>query len=323
MSPAGGSVTCGAQAPSSNPAVEDSLVSHVPVMVTEVLELLAPRPGALLMDLTLGAGGHAAAWLEASAPDGRVLGCDRDPSALELAGARLAAAGARLETWHGTSAECLQRAADEGRAPDAILADLGVSSMQLDQLERGFLLREDALLDMRMDTSRGETAADYLARVREDELADVLFRYGDEPRSRVLAAAIVERRRRRPLRTTGDLRDLVEQVLRRAGGKVHPATRTFQALRMAVNDELPLLQETLEQALELLPVGARLAVIAFHSGEDRLVKRAFRAAADAGRVELLTRRPLRPSPDEVRSNRRARSARLRGVRRLELEEEPR
>jgi len=286
-------------------------------MVAEVLEALAPRPGATLLDLTLGAGGHSAAWLQASAPDGRVVGCDRDPSALELASARLADHAGRLTTWHGTSAECLARAADEGLEPDAILIDLGVSSMQLDQLERGFLLREDALLDMRMDTSRGETAAEYLAHVREDDLADVLHHYGDEPRARGLARAIVERRKRRPIRTTGDLRDLVAQTLRRAGGKVHPATRTFQALRMVVNDELPLLEQSLPLALALLPPGGRLAVIAFHSGEDRLVKQAFRAASDAGQVELLTRRPLRPGRDEVHANRRSRSARLRAARRPE------
>jgi 16S rRNA (cytosine1402-N4)-methyltransferase len=281
-------------------------------MAGSVASLLAPAPDRVLLDLTVGAGGHAEAFLLASAPTGSVVGVDRDPSALELARRRLVAHGSRVRLLHADFAGALRRLAGEGLRPDAILMDLGVSSMQLDEPARGFSLREDALLDMRMDPQAGDTAADVLNRSSEAELARILRDFGDEPAAERLARAFAVRRRERPFRTTGDLRSLVEEVLGRRGGKVHPATRTFQALRIAVNGELDQLREALPLALALLAPGGRLAVISFHSGEDRLVKEFFARAAREGH-RLLTPRPAVAGREEQRSNRRSRSARLRAL----------
>jgi 16S rRNA (cytosine1402-N4)-methyltransferase len=295
--------------------LEETLMGHVPVMAGEFLRLVDAGPEQLLVDLTVGAGGHTRAFLDASAPTGRVLASDRDERALALARESLADQGERVSLHHADAATRLEQLAEEGVRPDVILMDLGVSSMQLDEPERGFSLRADGPLDMRMDRSTGETAAELLARLSEQELLTLLREAGDVQRAHRVVAAVMERRDRRPFRTTGDLRELIEHVAGRRGGKVHPATQVFQALRMAVNDELGQLALVLERALELLPVGGRMAVLAFHSGEDRLVKRAFRAAKDEGSAELLTRRPERATREEVLSNRRSRSARLRVLRR--------
>jgi 16S rRNA (cytosine1402-N4)-methyltransferase len=295
--------------------LEEAVMGHVPVMAGEFLRLVDAGPEQLLVDLTVGAGGHTRAFLDASAPTGRVLGSDRDERALALARESLADLSDRVSLHHADAVTRLGQLADEGVRPDVILMDLGVSSMQLDEPERGFSLRADGPLDMRMDPSTGETAAELLARLSEQELLTLLREAGNVQRAHRVVAAVMERRARRPFRTTGDLRELIEHVAGRSGGKVHPATQVFQALRMAVNDELGQLTQVLELALELLPTGGRLAVIAFHSGEDRLVKHAFRAASDAGRAELITRRPERATRDEVLSNRRSRSARLRVLRR--------
>ncbi len=285
---------------------------HVPVMAGSVASLLAPAPDRVLLDLTVGAGGHAEAFLLASAPTGSVVGVDRDPAALELARQRLASHGPRVRLLHADFAGALRQLAGEGLRPDAILMDLGVSSMQLDDPARGFSLREDALLDMRMDPRGDLTAADVLNRSGEAELARILREFGDEPAAARLARAFVARRRERPFRTTGDLRELVEAVLGRRGGKVHPATRTFQALRIAVNGELDQLRAALPLALERLAPGGRLAVLSFHSGEDRLVKEFFARAAREGH-RLLTPRPEVADREEQRRNRRSRSARLRAL----------
>jgi 16S rRNA (cytosine1402-N4)-methyltransferase len=285
---------------------------HVPVMAGDVLAFLLPAPDRVLLDLTVGAGGHAEAFLQASAPTGRVLGVDRDATALELARARLAPFGARARLVHGDFVTALARLSEEGLRPDAVLADLGVSSMQLDDPARGFSLREDALLDMRMDSRQGATAADLLNRASEDELVQMLRDLADEPAAERLARAFVARRRERPFRSTGDLRVVVETTLGSRGGRIHPATRTFQALRMAVNDELGQLTAMLPAALERLAPGGRLVVLSFHSGEDRIVKDFFARAAREGH-ELLTRRPQLPGRDEQRTNRRSRSARLRAL----------
>ncbi|MGQ0552139.1 MAG: 16S rRNA (cytosine(1402)-N(4))-methyltransferase RsmH [Planctomycetota bacterium] len=296
----------------------DAPVRHVPVMAGQVLNLLGASPGQVLADLTVGAGGHAGQFLRATAPTGTVIACDRDESALALARERLAEFGARVRFLHGTAPECLALLQAEvrggARAPDGLLLDLGVSSMQLDELERGFSLHGDAPLDMRMDPSRGETAAAWLARASAEELERALREDGGEPAASRVARALIERRARRPIRTTGDLREIIEQALHRRGGRVHPATRSFQALRMQVNRELPLLQEALTLALALLPPGGVLAVLSFHSGEDRLVKQAFREAGRQG-FELLTPHALAPERSEVVANRRSRSAHLRAVRR--------
>ena len=286
---------------------------HVSVMAGDVLALLEPAPERVLLDLTVGAGGHAEAFLLASAPTGSVVGVDRDPAALELARERLAPFGRRARLLHGDFVTALRQLAAEGLRPDAILMDLGVSSMQLDEPERGFSLREDARLDMRMDPRQPRTAETLLAELDEAGLARLLRELGDEPQAERIARALVARRRSRPFRTTGDLRGAVEEALGRRGGKVHPATRTFQALRIAVNDELSQLRDALPLALSLLPPGGRLAVISFHSGEDRLVKDAFSRAAREGHG-LLTRRPIVAGREEQRSNRRSRSARLRALR---------
>lgn len=290
-------------------------MSHVPVMAVEVLQLLAASPGHRLVDLTVGAGGHAGAFLRATAPTGTVLGCDRDPHALALAEVNLAEFGPRVEFRRGDSVSVLQGLLREGVQADAVLMDLGVSSMQLDEIDRGFTFREDTRLDMRMDPDQPVTAADLVNSATEAELARVLREYGDEPRAERIAAALVERRRSRPFRTTGDLRTLIETVLKRRGGKVHPATRSFQALRIATNRELELARASLPLALQLLRPGGRLAVISFHSGEDRLVKQAFAELVAAGQASEVTGKPVEPGRDEVRKNRRSRSARLRVLQR--------
>jgi len=283
---------------------------HTPVMAGDVLEGLGVRAGFFLADLTVGAGGHAAAFLRASAPTGRLFASDRDETALALARRRLEPEHDRVRWHHGDSLEALAVLEREGLRPDGILLDLGVSSMQLDEVDRGFSLREDAALDMRMDRRQARTAADLLAELARGELERVL-REGDAPRAGGLARAIVERRRQRPFRSTGDLRRFVEERTGRRSGRIHPATQVFMALRMAVNDELPLLARTLPLAIERLAPAGRLAVISFHSGEDRLAKQAFREAQRRGQGRSLTAKPRRPGGREIARNARARSARLR------------
>jgi len=286
-------------------------MGHVPVMAVEVMELLDPRAGQLLVDLTVGAGGHARCFLEATAPTGRVLAADRDSEALALAECNLADLSERVTFQHGDSVSVLRSLIQRGVAPDGILMDLGVSSMQLDDEERGFSLREDGPLDMRMDANQKTTAADIVNRMRPDRLETLLREEGDEHRCRVIVAAIVERRKLRKFRTTGDLRVVIEGALRSKGGRTHPATKTFQALRIATNTELSLIRESLPLAVQCLAPGGRLAVISFHSGEDRIVKHDFRDLAKQGLGAVLTAKPISAERAEVRSNRRSRSARLR------------
>lgn len=283
---------------------------HRPVLLAEALELLAVRPGGCYVDGTVGLGGHAAEILRRSAPDGRLLGVDRDPEALELARQALAPFGARLRLAHGDYREIPELLG--GERPDGILLDLGVSSVQLDTPERGFSFRADAPLDMRMDRSRGETAAEAVNRLREDELADLIYRFGEERASRRIARAIVFARRRRRIETTGELAAIVRGAARRGRPGLDPATRTFQALRIHVNRELEGLGEAIGSLARSLAPRGRMAVIAFHSLEDREVKQTFRGLAREG-FRLLTRKPIRPGAEEVRANPRARSARLRGI----------
>ena len=276
------------------------------------MELLAVRPGGFRVDGTVGAGGHAAEILRRSGPDGRLLGGDRDADALAAAAHTLAPFGARARL---VQADYRELPALLAEAPDAILLDLGVSSIQLDRAERGFSLRTDGPLDMRMDRRGGPTAADLVNRLPEAELADLIYRYGEERASRRIARRIVEARRRSPLRTTRELAELVRAAVGRPrGARIDPATRTFQALRIRVNRELEGLGEAFTSLAHRLAPGGRLAVIAFHSLEDREVKQTFRSLAGAG-FRLLTRKPVRPGADEVRRNPRARSARLRAVER--------
>jgi len=273
------------------------------------------RPGGFWVDGTLGAGGHAAALLERCAPDGRLLATDRDAETLDRAPRGLAGSG-RAELVHADFRELPALLDERGARPDGVLLDLGVSSLQLDDPERGFSFRADGPLDMRLDRSRGETAADLVHGLAECDLADLIYRYGEERASRRVARAIVRARERQPLATTGELAAVVRRVVprgRRFG--LDPATRTFQALRIAVNRELEGLGDALRALAARLAPGGRLAVIAFHSLEDREVKHGFRALARDG-FRLLTRKPIRPGEAERIANPRSRSARLRGLERL-------
>ena len=285
--------------------------AHVSVLLEPVLELLQPRGGVgfRALDCTVGAGGHAYALLERSAPDGWLLGLDADLGALEQARQRLARFEDRCELVQHNFVELARL--DIGMY-DAVLMDLGLSSMQLDTSGRGFSLQRDEPLDMRFDPTRGESAAGLLQRVSQDELERILREYGEERRARAIARRIVERR---PIERTSQLVAAVTSVLGPARGRIHPATRTFQAIRIAVNGELDVLERGLDAALDKLTPGGRLAVISFHSLEDRIVKWRFRGWADAGRVRILTKKPLTASDEEQSSNPRSRSAKLRAVER--------
>ena len=288
---------------------------HVPVMTDEVVAALQPERGGLFVDCTVGLGGHARALLERGAT--RLVGIDRDPAALALAGAALAAWGSRVELVHGDYRDAPRFLDARGiEAIDGAVADLGVSSLQLDGAGRGFSFQRDEALDMRMDTSRGPTAADLIGETDERDLADVIYRYGEERRSRAVARAIVAARRDAPIRTTTQLASVVRRVVGRSG-RIDPATRTFQAIRIWVNDELEGLDGFLRTICARLRVGARFAVVTFHSLEDRPVKHSFRALAAEGEMfRLLTKKSLVPGDEELRSNPRARSARLRAIARV-------
>ena len=301
--------------------------AHMPVLVEVVVRWVRPRPGACLVDATVGLGGHAAALLAAAAPGTRLLGLDRDPDALARAARRLADfPGVELRHAHFTELPAVLAELGWSGA-DALLVDLGVSSLQLDDPSRGFSFRAEGPLDMRMDPRDPGTAGEVVNTWPEAELAGVIARYGEEPRARAVARAIV---RARPLHTTAALAGVIASVLGRGRPGLHPATRTFQALRIAVNDELAGLERLLAEGYTLLRAGGRMLVLAYHSLEDRLVKQAFRRwAADclcppevprcvcgwSAQVNILTPRPVRPEPGEVVRNPRARSARLRVVER--------
>lgn len=288
---------------------------HQPVLLAETMELLRVRTGGLYVDGTLGLAGHAGEILRRSAPDGRLLAFDRDAETMERARQTLAPFGARARLVHADWREA--PAVLGGESPDGILLDLGVSSVQLDTPERGFSFQQDGPLDMRMDRSQGPTAAEVVNRTREGELADLIYAYGEERASRRIARAIVRARERRHLSTTGELAAVVRSAAGRARRPgLDPATLTFQALRIHVNRELEGLGGALRSLAATLAPGGRLVVIAFHSLEDREVKQAFRAAASEG-FTLLTKKPQAASPDEVRANPRARSARLRAIERKE------
>jgi len=291
--------------------------AHEPVMVPEVMELLGPARGGLFVDCTVGLGGHSRALLDAGAD--RVLGLDRDPSALAIARETLARFVDRVELVHADYREIDRVLDDRGIASVAgTLADLGVSSMQLDADGRGFSFRRDEPLDMRMDQSRGPSAAELLKDAEETELADVIYQFGEERYSRRVARALVHARTEAPIDTTGRLAAIVRRAVPHRGHqRIDPATRTFQALRIWVNRELEGLDAFLASAARRLVAGARLAVITFHSLEDRIVKHAFRAMEKAGEgLRIVTKRPLSPQDEEVARNPRARSAKLRAIERL-------
>jgi len=292
-------------------------IAHEPVMVPEVMALLGPGRGGLFVDCTVGLGGHSRALLEAGAD--RVIGLDRDPSALAIAREALAGFTDRVELVHADYRELDRVLDDRGIASVAgTLADLGVSSLQLDADGRGFSFRRDEPLDMRMDQTRGPSAADLLTDAAETELADVIYQFGEERYSRRVARAIVNARTEAPIDTTGRLAAIVRRAVPHRGHqRIDPATRTFQALRIWVNRELDGLDAFLAAAARRLVSGARLAVITFHSLEDRIVKHAFRAMEKAGEgLRIVTKRPLSPQDEEVARNPRARSAKLRAIERL-------
>ena len=292
-------------------------MSHVPVLTAAVREYLRPEDGGLFVDCTVGLGGHARALLEAGAT--RLIGLDRDLDALARARTTLAPWSDRVELVHAD-----YRAIDDvlDRLQivriDGALADLGVSSMQFDAPGRGFSFQRDEPLDMRMDRSAGDTAADLVARSTERDLADAIFQFGEERLSRRIARAIVEARREAPVDTTGRLAAIVRRALPRRGyQRIDPATRTFQALRIWVNRELDGLDRFIEAASRRLRIGARLVVIAFHSLEDRIVKHTLRALQQRdGLVQVLTKKPVVPHDEEVAANPRARSAKLRAAERI-------
>ena len=313
---------------------------HRPVLLKETLKYLVPERGGLFVDCTVGLGGHSEAILKSS-PDTRIIGLDLDPAALEYSRQRLASFGDRFRAVHANfrKIETVLREAGE-RDPNGVLVDLGVSSLQFDSPERGFSFRFDAPLDMRMDPETGDTAADLLQELPESEIARIIFEFGEERHSRRIARRIVERREQgKPVTTTAELAELVRAgVGGRAGGgkrqQIHPATRTFQALRIAVNKELEGLGEFVETAVDLLAPDGRFAGISFHSLEDRILKRELRRLSghcecpprlpvcSCGArevVEVLTRRPISPSAHEVDENPRARSAKLRAARKLETQ----
>lgn len=301
---------------------------HVPVLYNEVLDGIQPRSGGRYIDATLGAAGHAAGILTASGPDGELLGLDADPDAISFAGQVLGSFGDRVVLQVANFRHLREVALALGFGQvDGILMDLGLSSRQLADAERGFSFNQDGPLDMRMNRSQRETAADLINTLPEAELAELLWRYGEERHARRIARVIVSSR---PVSTTGQLADLVARTVGRRE-KIHPATRTFQALRIAVNDELEALNQALRQARDLLRPQGRLAVIAFHSLEDRLVKRFYQQESrdclcppeipvciceHRATLKVLTPRPVRPSAEEIARNPRSRSARLRLAERL-------
>ena len=304
---------------------------HRSVLYQAVLESLSIRPGGLYVDATVGAGGHAAGILEAAAPDGRLLGLDRDAEAISFAMQRLAPFGNRVTLIQAPFDQLSALAPAAGfQAVDGILFDLGFSSRQLDDPQRGFSFMHDGPLDMRLDLSQSETAADLVNYLDETELANLIYRYGEEPASRRIARAIVASR---PLQSTGQLAQVIRQAVGRRARRetIHPATRTFQALRIATNHELEQLEESLPHAVQLLRPGGRLAVIAFHSLEDRIVKQYFKqetqdclcppslpvcACNHRASLKNITRKPIRPSAEEIAINSRSHSARLRVAERL-------
>lgn len=312
-----------------NPAPSIMNTPHQSVLYKEIIHALQPRSGGRYVDGTLGAGGHARGIMEASAPDGQLLGLDVDPQALAIARRILAPYENRIHlaqaSYTSLSDQLAQLSWDE---VDGILLDLGASSMQFDTPERGFSFLQDAPLDMRFGPHVAQTAADIVNSTSERELADLIYEFGEERESRKIARAIVKAR---PIHTTRELVAIIESVSPRRGDRVHPATRTFQALRIAVNEELTSIQEVLPQAVTSLKSGGRLAVISFHSLEDRIVKDFFREQSKDlvnppyeriyerernAVLEEVNRKPITPSDDEIKDNPRARSAKLRIVEKI-------
>lgn len=314
----------------------DAEKAHQPVLLDESLQFLRPQNGGLFVDATLGLGGHSEAILDSS-PGASVIGIDQDSEALGLAKERLSRFGSRIIFFQANFSEIGKIVAemDKGKA-NGIIADLGVSSLQLDSQSRGFSFRFDAPLDMRMNADAGgETVAEMLATINQDDLANIIYKFGEERASRKIARWIIEKRESgTPIETTFELAELVRRAVKTSPkDKTHPATRTFQALRIAVNHELDILEQFISDAIDILKTNGVLAIITFHSLEDRIVKHAFQRLAGkcqcppripqcvcgaAKRVEILTRKPVLPTETERNENSRSRSAKLRACRKLEM-----
>ncbi|BAJ64357.1 16S rRNA (cytosine(1402)-N(4))-methyltransferase RsmH [Anaerolinea thermophila] len=311
--------------------MSEASVPHRPVLYQEIILALRPHSPGRYVDATVGAGGHAAGILEASSPKGELLGLDPDPQALALASQRLSIFGERVHLVQASYVTLKEQLAVLGwQEVDGIVFDLGVSSMQLDTPERGFSFSAEGKLDMRFDPCQDTTAEDLVNHLPEEELARILWEYGEERYARRIARAIVQAR---PLHTTRELAELVARIVGGKRERIHPATRTFQALRIAVNRELEAIETVLPQAVECLKAGGRLAVISFHSLEDRLVKHFFRresrdclcppeqpvcTCGHKASLREVTRHPIEASDEEVRENPRARSARLRVAEKIAL-----
>ena len=299
----------------------DEPIGHTPVLPREVSELLAVRPGETVVDATVGLGGHARLLAESVGRDGRLIGLDVDPANLEAAGGRLKDRGCRVELIHENFAE-LRAVLDSMGVDrvDVLFADLGVSSTQLDEAERGFSFNRDGPLDMRMDPRLTDTAADLVNRLKERELSDLLYFNAQETLSRRITRRICSERREGRITSTGQLARIVARAVgvdpRSRKAKIHPATRTFMALRMAVNSEIPCLERWLDAAPDLLKPGGRIGVIAFHSVEDKAVKLNFRKRKAASIYQIVTKKPVVAGPAERRANPRSRSAKLRVAMRL-------
>lgn len=287
---------------------------HQPVMMAEALFYLEPRPGKFVVDCTVGAGGHAREIASRILPDGFLIGIDQDGAMVAAAHRRLAVFERNTELVHGSFRDLAGILRARGRgAADGLLFDLGVASPQIDDAERGFSFSADGPLDMRMDRRRGRTAADLVNEESEERLCEIIRSYGEERHARRIARRIVERRGRGRIGRTLALATIVAEAAPRGRDRIHPATRTFQALRIAVNEELDSLEEAMRQVPGCLKPGGRVVVISFHSLEDRIVKRAFRQFEAAGQMKALTRRVVTPSAAEIARNVRSRSARLRAA----------
>jgi 16S rRNA (cytosine1402-N4)-methyltransferase len=293
--------------------------AHIPVMYREVIDLLNPSPGAVIVDCTLGLAGHARRILEKIGPQGRLIGIDRDKQSLTMARDNLETCKEQCDFVHDDFRHIDRILSERGIAQvDGILLDLGISSFQLNDPQRGFSFKQEGPLDMRMDQESYISAQDLINSLSEKEIASILKNFGEERYHHRIARHLVEQRAKTPFQTT---LELTEAILRSIPGhsrhqKIHPATRAFQAFRIAVNRELEALEITLDKSIDFLRPGGRICIIAFHSLEDRIVKQKFRSYKEAGRVNLLTKKPLPPTEEEVQENARARSAKLRVAERI-------
>lgn len=286
---------------------------HIPVMPDQVLEFLNLKPGMVVLDATGGSGGHSELMYEGIMPKGRLIILDRDLNAVERLQARFTGKK-EVVVIHSNYSDIDHACQSVGvEALDGVLMDLGVSTEQIDSRERGFSFRYDSEIDMRMDQSKGPTAGELLASLPEEDLANILYEYGEERKSRIIAKHIVERRHSKPLTSTEELAELISNCLGGRRGKIHPATRTFQALRIAVNEELQSLEEALGKVVAVMRPEGRIAAITYHSLEDRIVKRKFRKEKDLGNLHLLSKKVVRPKWTEIQGNPRSRSAKLRAA----------